>query len=118
MWAACAAMALLLRPVWLAGAAFAPPCLWHAWTGLPCPGCGSTRAFVRLLHADITGALALNPLATVAAVAFLGVGLVAPLWLAFGGRAASVPTRPRAEWIGAVASVFIANWAWLWASGV
>ena len=25
-------------------------------TGLPCPGCGMTRAFIRLLHLDFAGA--------------------------------------------------------------
>jgi hypothetical protein len=41
---------------------FFPPCLFHALTGLQCPGCGSTRALHHLLHGDVGGALRLNPL--------------------------------------------------------
>ena len=43
-------------------------CLFKALTGLPCPTCGSTRALGRLVHFDLAGALAMNPLATVALV--------------------------------------------------
>lgn len=39
-----------------------PRCLFHALTGLWCPGCGTTRALHALLHGDIAGALAMNPL--------------------------------------------------------
>jgi hypothetical protein len=41
---------------------FFPPCLFHALTGLNCPGCGSTRALHHLLHGDVGGALRLNPM--------------------------------------------------------
>jgi len=118
LWAVCAGLALLFRPLWLAGAGFAPPCPWHEWTGWPCPGCGTTRALVRLLHADLSGALALNPAAACAAVAFVAFGLAAPAWLACGGRAPCVASRPPVAWIAAFAAVFLANWAWLFASGV
>lgn len=42
-----------------------PPCpsLWL--TGLFCPGCGTTRALHALLHGDLPGALAMNPLMVV-----------------------------------------------------
>lgn len=30
-----------------------PPCTFHEITGLSCPGCGGTRAFIALLHGDI-----------------------------------------------------------------
>ena len=39
-----------------------PPCPVHWATGLYCPGCGSTRAVHSLLHGDLRGALAKNPL--------------------------------------------------------
>lgn len=43
-----------------------PPCpsLWL--TGLLCPGCGTTRALHALLHGDLPGALAMNPLMVLA----------------------------------------------------
>lgn len=42
-----------------------PPCpsLWL--TGLFCPGCGTTRALHALVHGDLPGALAMNPLMVV-----------------------------------------------------
>lgn len=39
-----------------------PPCVFHAMTGLYCPGCGATRALHALLHLDLPQALAMNPL--------------------------------------------------------
>ena len=37
-------------------------CLFKAVTGLPCPGCGMTRAFLALGRLDLAGACAQNPL--------------------------------------------------------
>ena len=107
-----------MRPLWIAVAGSMPPCLWRAWAGWPCPGCGTTRAIVRLLHADLAGALAFNPLAACAAVAFVLGGVLAPVWLACGGQRPFVAARGRPRWIAAVALAFAANWAWLCASGV
>ena len=39
-----------------------PPCPFHWLTGIYCPGCGTTRALHALLHLDIRGAWAMNPL--------------------------------------------------------
>ncbi len=56
----------------LAGLAFwaraVPPvvCPLSAWAGLPCPTCGSTRAFFALAAGDAWSALRLNPLTTLA----------------------------------------------------
>ena len=44
------------RSAWL------PPCLFHKWTGLHCPGCGNTRALHALLHGHIGASLSYNPL--------------------------------------------------------
>ena len=41
---------------------FYPRCLFHAVTGLQCPGCGGLRAAHHLLHGDLAGAWKLNPL--------------------------------------------------------
>ena len=118
LWALCAGLVVLFRPLWIAGATLAPPCPWHAWTGWPCPGCGTTRALVRLLHGDVTGAFAVNPLSTCGAFAFLAGGLAAPAWLACGGRAPCFAMHARPIWIGALAAAFLANWAWLVTVGV
>jgi hypothetical protein len=66
--------ALVVLP--LASAVFAVSALWspadlpglvlcpfRALTGLPCPGCGMTRAFCSLGHGDLSGAFGYNALA-------------------------------------------------------
>ena len=42
---------------------FFPACPFHAASGLPCPGCGMTRAFLLLGQLRIGDALAAHPLA-------------------------------------------------------
>jgi len=39
-----------------------PSCLFRSFTGLTCPGCGSTRALHEILHGDFVTAFTLNPL--------------------------------------------------------
>lgn len=55
-----------------------PPCPSRWLTGLFCPGCGSTRALHALLHGDLPGALAMNPLLVLSLPA---VALLALEWL-------------------------------------
>ena len=38
-------------------------CPFRALTGLPCPGCGMTRAFCSMGHGDLSGAFGYNALA-------------------------------------------------------
>lgn len=61
-----------------------PPCPLRALTGFYCPGCGSTRALFDLLHGDIAGALAMNPLLVVAlpllVLMALRAGDLLPTW--------------------------------------
>ena len=41
---------------------FFPVCLFRAFTGLTCPGCGCTRAMHQILHGHFGAAFELNPL--------------------------------------------------------
>jgi Protein of unknown function (DUF2752) len=41
---------------------FYPRCVFHAVTGLQCPGCGTTRALHHLLHGRVAEAFRLNPM--------------------------------------------------------
>ncbi|HEX4823149.1 MAG TPA: DUF2752 domain-containing protein [Candidatus Polarisedimenticolaceae bacterium] len=118
LWAFAAAGAIALRPVWLAAARLAPACLWHAWTGLPCPGCGTTRALVHLLNGEVAAGFAMNPLAALGAAGFVAGGLLAPLWLVLGGGIPVVPHRPHPAFLAGAAAAVALNWAWLVASGV
>ena len=38
------------------------PCIFHEWSGLLCPGCGLTRAFLSLSRGELLLALSYNPL--------------------------------------------------------
>lgn len=66
-------------------AGFYPPCLFHRWSGLHCPGCGSLRAFHALLRGDWHRALSFNALTVLAAPFLLG-GSVRELWRRQTGR--------------------------------
>jgi hypothetical protein len=74
-----------------------PACPARRLLGLPCPGCGLTRATASFIQLDLPGAFAAHPL----------VFVVVPLlgWLAahtvFGG--ARVPAPPAWLWVAAAA---------------
>lgn len=55
-----------------AGVDWLPKCPLHQLTGWHCPGCGITRAGHALLHGDVQGALAKNPLVVVAGPFLVG----------------------------------------------
>ena len=74
-----------------AKAGFYPPCPFKALTGLQCPGCGGTRALHALLHGDVAGAFALNPML------FVVIGTV----IVIAARPALL-TRPWFAWAAAV----------------
>lgn len=53
---------LILYQVDPAAVSWLPKCPLYQLTGWHCPGCGVTRAAHALLHGDVPGALAKNPL--------------------------------------------------------
>jgi hypothetical protein len=64
------------------------PCPFLHATGIPCPGCGLTRATLLLLSGDLRGSLAFHAFAPIATVGLLLVG-----------SAGVLPERPRQRWI-------------------
>ena len=86
-------------------------CAFHATTGLPCPGCGSTRAVLALLHGQPLTAFRFNPL-------IVGTGMLSMLY--FLGR---MLTGRRAQFqlsrvgfvafLSLLATLVLANWIWL-----
>lgn len=113
LWGAAAFSAVVLRPLWFAVAPALPACPLRTLTTIPCPSCGSTRAGLALLHADVAGALRLNPLAALAGIAFVVGGGAAPLWVSFGGPVPDLPARwPLWARLGAVSAILL-DWLWL-----
>ena len=55
-------LALMIGYSTFAGFFLGTSCLLSSTTGLPCPGCGSTRALIALLKGDFTGSVRLYPL--------------------------------------------------------
>jgi hypothetical protein len=55
-------------------------CPFRAVTGIPCPGCGLTRATIELLRGDLTGSLHTHAFAPVfiAGLVFMFVSMVLP----------------------------------------
>jgi hypothetical protein len=80
--------------------------------------CGTTRALARLARLDLTGALAMNPLAALGTLALLPWA-AADLALLPRGRALALELSPPAARVARIAAVaaVLANWAWLVAAG-
>lgn len=117
VWGLLAVSAVALRPFWLAVAPLVPACHFKVLTGMPCPTCGTTRAAVALLHGDVIGALASNPLAALAGIGFVAGGVAAPVWALAGGRVPEVPTPLPRPARAALVAVLLAAWAYLVVAG-
>ncbi|HET6396273.1 MAG TPA: DUF2752 domain-containing protein [Pseudoxanthomonas sp.] len=77
-----------------------PPCMFRLFTGCYCIGCGLTRAMHALVHGDLPGALAMNPLAVLLLP-------VIPLMAAWGAG-----WQPRA--LAPLMKVLLEPKLWLW----
>lgn len=85
-------------------------CAWRSMTGLPCAGCGGTRAAFLLLQREWWHALALNPGVVVAAVLLVLAVLYASAVLILRVE----PWRPRVRgWRWMLAAAVAANWLYL-----
>jgi hypothetical protein len=108
-----AVAALLVRGIGLDRLPF-PTCTFRALTGLPCMGCGSTRALGLLARLEPLAAFRMQPLATLAGAAASLWGLV-DLALLPARRALRIECQPReALWL--VWSAFglaLLNWGYL-----
>ena len=69
-----------------------PPCMFRAFTGCYCIGCGLTRALHALVHGDLARAFSMNPLA------MLLLPLV-PLMVAWSGGWQPRALAPLMRWV-------------------
>jgi hypothetical protein len=102
--------AFLILHVWVPpeGAGFAI-CPLRRFTGLPCPGCGMTRAFAHLAKGEWAAAVHDHPLAPLLAVE------LALLWAAWGGAASGrlrLPALPQPE-LAALGHLAVLAAVWL-----
>jgi hypothetical protein len=93
-----------------------PICWLRTLTGIPCPGCGSTRCFFALSHLDFARAFRLNPLTFLACVA---VAAWFVLWTAdqclHRGWAVHVGKRLQRLPLAVIVPVMVAlNWIYLY----
>jgi hypothetical protein len=86
-------------------------CPFRRLTGLPCPGCGSTRAVLSMIHGDPLGALVWNPLITVALCLFAASLLLRVA----AGRKLEFHLGPRHNRIvlAGVIGLLAANWTYV-----
>src|SRR5207249_181271 len=116
IWLSITCAAFGLGVVWLALRLPMPGCPFHMVTGLPCVGCGTTRALRLLLKMDFHGAVAMNPLAAVigCAVAVFNAYAATVLILRLPRLRPESPSRAAAIALRVSAiTVLAANWAWL-----
>ena len=113
LWGAAAISSVVLRPVWIAIAPHLGSCTFRNLTGIPCPSCGTTRTALALLNFDFFGALTVNPLATIVAVAFIIGGGLALIWVLVRGPVPTLKLSWSRRWTGAVVGVVLINWTYL-----
>ncbi|TMA87132.1 MAG: DUF2752 domain-containing protein [Deltaproteobacteria bacterium] len=115
-----AGVAILLLAAAAALPLDAPPlallaCPFRAATGLPCPGCGATRAFHYAVRGRFSEALSFSPLATLVAAACGAHAVWTALRLAGLPFAPRLENTPRARWVAAIA--LLANWIFVSVQG-
>ena len=93
-------------------------CVIKTFTGVPCPGCGTTRAALALARLDVAYAFVSYPLQSLAWSFFIVGGLVAGAWSLSGRELPALP-RPVPRWLFPLALLAVlVNWGYCIATGV
>lgn len=91
-----------------------PSCLMKTLSGVPCPGCGGTRAVSALLHGDVFNAIYINPLSLLVFIFFC----IAPIWTFIDGIRNKrtlynvLTKRISMSWIIIFSVIIVLNWIW------
>lgn len=104
----------MAAPLCVAFALAIPICPSALFAGVPCPGCGLTRAALLLLSGDVAGATSQNPLAVIVCPLLGGAAGYASLLYVWRGRVEA--NRWHADKILiasmlALTAVWLARWA-------
>lgn len=93
----------------------APSCVFKAFTGFPCPTCGTTRSLVHLAKGDLLGSLLMNPaFALGMALAILWFIYSAIIVLFDASRFTLSLSRPESNAVRiAVLAFLLLNWYYL-----
>lgn len=89
-------------------------CIFHRFTGIPCPGCGLTRAGGHLLHAEWREALWCNPMVYPLALILTILFLSAIVDALFDTKWFERLSHVKISWPVIVVLIILvaANWAW------
>ena len=95
-------------------------CAFKRLTEHPCLACGMTRSWVHVIHGRVEAALWQNPLGSLLFVAAASAVLYQGARRFGGAPALRLRTTPAEAWglRGAIIAVILANWAYVWISGV
>lgn len=85
-------------------------CAFHNLTGLPCPGCGLTRAWVAMAHGHVAQALIWHPLGPLLFLAALGYAIWSA-WVALNRPPFPMPRRLQNQIIGFGTTLLLGFWA-------
>lgn len=113
LWGGVALLLILVSPLAEGRATALPSCPIKTLSGLPCPTCGTTRAALALSHFDLTGSMAINPLAALVWLGLIVGGLIVGLRAVL-----NMPLR-EPKWVlsipvrGLLVLVILANWLYL-----
>lgn len=110
-------LALLITAGLLAGVAmlyifdptkgrFFPICVFHALTGLECPGCGGLRAVHQLSHGHIAAAWHYNPFVVALTPVAMWLGVRELVRASTGRELPGIVTRPVYGWV-LIAALFV-----------
>ena len=114
-WLAVLAPLVVLGALWRTDLLAMGPtlCPFRLVTGLPCPGCGSTRAVGAFAAGDFSAAMALNPFGVAFAVAAALYVLNPRLGSAAAARCSDVVARTgRLPVVAAVVVAYALLWTW------
>ncbi len=89
-----------------------PRCWLREGTGIPCPACGSYRAFQMLIHGDLAAAFRQQPFALVAGLGAIGYSVYA--FLAVFGRISPLRLTRRQRWLAIAAVVLFVGADWVY----